>query len=128
MPKRRGRPPKRTAEDAFETQQPKPNDGSGGKAPFGYKHAGHLVRKNSRAIVKLTQLLEVKNSVKGREVESSPDIASVQDRIDRLRERIGRRLAKLSRWGDNPPKEKEYRNVSYLHFKSMNMKNVDIKS
>lgn len=98
-PKRgRGRPPKSESKKALEAKS----------APFGTKNAARTLRKNARSMVKLAQLLELKTAAKSSEtLEKHPLIGMVQARVDKLKDRINRRLIKLSRWADHLPREKE---------------------
>lgn len=72
----------------------------------------HLVDKNSRTIVKLIQLLEVRDQLiasgKADSVEKNLNRVLFQ-RINFLKKRMSRRLHKLSKWSDNNPLRKSKR-------------------
>jgi len=59
--------------------------------------AGKIAAKNSRTIVKISQLLEIHNMPGAQLVDTE---GLVLKRIEKLKSRLNRRLAKLARWSD----------------------------
>ena len=72
------------------------------------EEVGRLSAKNSRTIMKILQLLEVKNSA-----SPSKESSVLDDKIDLLKARLNRRLKKCANWSDErlsnrmPPPEKK---------------------
>jgi hypothetical protein len=62
--------------------------------------AARLVDKNSRCIVKILQLQQVCERATSRKDTNST--AVLESRIEKLQNRLNRRLIRLSKWGDNP--------------------------
>ncbi len=67
------------------------------------EEASHLIKKNSRTMVKLAQCMELKEDEKLLPPGTNPEAVDILDRkIDYLKRRIERRLIKLARWADDP--------------------------
>ena len=74
------------------------------KPPLTIPQATHLIDKNSRTIVKLCQLIEGKK--RGKEIDINYDQENlINKRIEKLKGRINKRLAKLAKWVDMPDHE-----------------------
>jgi len=89
--------------------RPKP-DGPTAPPPFGMRRAARIVEKNSRTMMKIHQLLELKKQLTAPGAEPVPakEMAELQARLDGLKGRMNRRLISLSRYADAPPHEKQY--------------------
>jgi hypothetical protein len=67
-------------------------------------NATHLIEKNSRTIMKLCQLTEIRKN--GKELNNNFDTDGyVSRRIEKLKSRLNRRLVKLAKWVDHPDHE-----------------------
>ena len=82
----RGRARKRDAMGGQKKPQSRTN--------LSVRKAAHLVDKNSRTMTKLSQLLEVYNRAGASDMD---DGSLVAHRIERYKQRIGRRLLKLAK-------------------------------
>ena len=78
------------------------------------EEASAMAAKNSRTILKLVQLLELKKKV-GADAIDKNNGSHIGARIERLQTRLNRRLKKLAKWSDEklddrlPVSEKQYR-------------------
>ena len=64
------------------------------------KEASHLIDKNSRTLVKLTQLLELREGL-----SENKDKTVLNRKIEIYKNRINRRLTKFATWADDPRNE-----------------------
>lgn len=64
----------------------------------------HLIDKNSRTIMKLCQLIEIKKLGKENDINYDKE-GYITKRIEKLKIRINKRLAKLAKWVDMPDHE-----------------------
>ncbi len=87
---KRGRPPNNIRKYAVPTNMD-PN-----RVLMKPEEVGRLSAKNSRTIVKIMQLLEVKNSVPG----DAEKKGVLKDKIEKLKVRLNRRLKKCANWSD----------------------------
>lgn len=62
-----------------------------------------IVDKNSKAIFKIVQLLEIAKSEGAKELDKT---GQINQRIDVLKSRLNRRLAKMAKWVDAPESER----------------------
>ena len=70
------------------------------------QQASHLIDKNSKTMVKLVEILAIKESLSKREDEGIDGARDfLRRKIDMYKQRISRRLGKLAAWADDPRNE-----------------------